>query len=939
MSFFDNRPQVFRLLFVLLAAALLSLSAINLYRFASSSTDENAFWTSPGNLYLAEDVPATIIKAKVPEEYLSDVRMQSLRVGDLLLAVNGQTVNRLDELEARWNELPPTGSIEIVVFRPLWAKEVTFQVATDAIAPRSFREIPPSVYVLDVSKDGASDRAGMEVGDLILEINGQSFKDALDADRILRQAQIGKSIAYQILRGNQSQILHVTIAKAGIRLSFLVMILSGLLFMAVGIFVAISRPQFRAARLLGLAFICTGFFMSVLARRSLDDRLDYLIGFLLVGTVFFSISLWLHMSHYFPININGLIEKKWVRQVSYALASLSTVLSLLVTKGWVFFLCLTVMILYNIIVSISTRKLCSSEYRKLNRPIRWGSMLGGISTTALVVIIALLESSKGGINIGPLIGYIGLTLAIIPLSFLYAIGQYRLLNLDLRVRRNIQYNLATGVWGLAALAALIFCLAGLSRLQVDFPNVQFVGTFIELVDEPIPAARQEAMGKILAMLLGIGATVLLWRARRFGQRFIDRKFYRSQYDYRRAAAELAEVMATRLTLDSLARGIVEKLANLMQVKEVGILFIRKEQQCCCAESYGLEEKRWRSFCLSVDEEVVRLIRDNRSDYRFSIEFLPAEVRPAFEKAGFRHIIGIRSAERLVGILLIGEKLSESPFHKDDLAFLAAVARQASVAIENAFLYEELAERERLKHELEIARRIQLASLPQTTPRVQGLEISGKSIPALEVGGDYFDYLNGLAGEITVIVGDVSGKGTSAALYMSRMQGIMRSLHDFGLSPRDLFIRANQLLCGNLEKQSFITAVGASFRTAQQQLRLARAGHMPLFHFHAARQEVDLIVPRGMGLGLADSQIFAEELEEMEIPYSPGDIFLFVTDGVTEAHNTAGREFGESELIRMLKDCNGRSADDIRDCIIAGVEEFAQKEQQHDDLTVVVVKAS
>jgi serine phosphatase RsbU (regulator of sigma subunit) len=105
-----------------------------------------------------------------------------------------------------------------------------------------------------------------------------------------------------------------------------------------------------------------------------------------------------------------------------------------------------------------------------------------------------------------------------------------------------------------------------------------------------------------------------------------------------------------------------------------------------------------------------------------------------------------------------------------------------MAMENAFLYEELAEKERMKHELAIARRIQLASLPQKTPVVKGLEIAGSSLPALEVGGDFFDYLNGSTDHLTVVVGDVSGKGTSAALYMSKVQGILRSLHPREPSP-------------------------------------------------------------------------------------------------------------------------------------------------------------
>jgi sigma-B regulation protein RsbU (phosphoserine phosphatase) len=254
------------------------------------------------------------------------------------------------------------------------------------------------------------------------------------------------------------------------------------------------------------------------------------------------------------------------------------------------------------------------------------------------------------------------------------------------------------------------------------------------------------------------------------------------------------------------------------------------------------------------------------------------------------------------------------------------------------LHEELSEQERLKHELAIARRIQLASLPQTTPSVNGLDIAGVSIPALEVGGDYFDYLNGVPNEITVIVGDVSGKGTSAALYMSKVQGILRSLHGFGLSPKELFVRANKLLCQDLERKSFVTSLGADFDAATRRLIFARAGHLPLFYYQAQTQRVEKITPKGLGLGLDNHGMFATELEERTIQYEAGDVFLFVTDGVTEAQSDGRGEFGEENVAKILETNFLRNAAQIRDSVINAVKQFAGDNVQHDDLTVVVVKA-
>jgi sigma-B regulation protein RsbU (phosphoserine phosphatase) len=219
-----------------------------------------------------------------------------------------------------------------------------------------------------------------------------------------------------------------------------------------------------------------------------------------------------------------------------------------------------------------------------------------------------------------------------------------------------------------------------------------------------------------------------------------------------------------------------------------------------------------------------------------------------------------------------------------------------------------------------------------------LDIAGISIPAAEVGGDYFDYLDGVPNEIRVIIGDVSGKGTSAALYMSKVQGILRSLHGFGLSPKELFVRANQLLCQDLERKSFVTSLGADFDSMSQRMILARAGHLPLFYFHAKTNRVEKITPKGLGLGLDNHGVFATELEEKTIQYDSGDIFLFVTDGVTEAQSNGGKEFGEENVVKILASSSAFNAAKIRDGVINAVKQFAGNHDQHDDLTVVAVKA-
>ena len=954
MGFFDTNPNRFRIFYGILVFCMVAIAAISLYRFASSATDENIFSTTPGDLYITKPMIAQLIDDTNVADNISaqNASIDTVHVGDLLLSINNRTISKPTRLYDYLDKLADDEVIEMVVFRPALAQELTFTLPKSNLPDSSFRKIPSTVFITQVTEGGASDRAGLRAGDLIYRINDQRFKDQFEAQKILIFAQSGNTVAYDIIRNNKAQTLTITLASAGIRLTVLMLVFCGLIFWGVAFFVAFQRPHFPAARLMGLAFLAVGFFLitlypAVTNRIGAYDDLTFGRDILVTLCIFFSFPLWFHMDHYFPVERDELLSRKWILYGAYALAALAIIL-LAVTKNFLFLILgLLVLSIYTRLVPWLFRKERSEESKKLGAIIH-RTFLIYLAIFFLAVIGFLIFESRGGPFVsgsplrGPFIeffrGYFGIPLMLIPLSYLLTIGHYRLLDMDLRVRRNIQYNVVTFAWGAAMLLLLFETLFQLPTMAINLPNIKFQGSFIEIMEQPMTIQERAMAEKLVISFFAIAIFGLLWWVRRRGQRFIDRKFDRTEYDYRKAASELAEVMGAQITMEGLAQGIVSKLATLMQVKQVGVLFFRNEITCCCSNVYGMPLQKWHRFSAMINDQVIQSIRSNRSDFRFSVDFLPNHVQEIFDSNGFKHIIAIRSKEKLVGTLLFGEKRSESPFHKDDLVFLSAVAKQASVAIENTFLYEELAGQERLKHELEIARRIQLASLPQVTPTLAGLDIAGISIPAQEVGGDYFDYLNHKDCDITIIIGDVSGKGTSAALYMSKVQGVLRSLHDFGLSPRELFVRANQLLITDMEKQSFVTAMGATFETSANYLTFARAGHLPLYHYSARSGAVEMHTPGGIGLGLTASPKFTEALEEQKIHYETNDIFLFITDGITEAHNNQSEEFGDDQLLEILKTSNGSPAKRIRDKIVTSVKHFAGETPQHDDLTIVVVKA-
>jgi serine phosphatase RsbU (regulator of sigma subunit) len=923
MAYFDTHPGQFRTLFIVLAAPVIALGAISFYRVASRPTDENLFTNPPSNLYATAPIQAVAGARSGREEE------SAIRPGDLIVRVNDQRVVDSTSLQKVLDQLTEA-NVDVHVNRLSTGGKVDFRVRRTDLNSTTIRDLGPTALIIDVTAGGASDRAGMKLGDLILRINSQRFKNSLDADRILAEGQIGRALLYDVIRENKEIVLHVTIAAIGVPFPLLVSTLSGALFMIVAVFLGLASPRHKAIRLLAVSFLAFGYMLLVfLARRGLAVApVEFARDIVLLAAVFTSIPVTFHAGYYFPLERPEMTSRKWMIGVGYALA-VAGVVSTFLLEGIGFMTGLIVLLIYLIGTALAYRKKVSAEYKRLNRVVKIASVIGGVGAAGIGGYLVYAQQQQSA-------GYIGLFLLLIPAAHLYTIGRYRLFDLDLRVRRNVQYILVRFAWGVAVAYSAFRVLLWLQNTELPIPNIQLTATSIEFLTAPIGSEQRVWLEKGILMLAAVIVVYGAWRVAGFGRRYIDRLFSRARHDYRRAAIELSEVMATKLTMGDLARGMVEKLAGLLQLKRVGVLFFRDEQQCRCQVAYGFDGNAWSEYCIASEKAITSALRGVQ--VQASVQALPADVYREFQKHGFLYVIPIRSKEQLVGALLVGEKRSEASYQQEDLDFLETVAKQASMAIENAFLYEELAEQERMKHELAIARRIQLASLPQKTPIVEGLQIAGESRPALEVGGDYFDYLNGDAGGITVVVGDVSGKGTSAALYMSKVQGIIRSLHAVGLSPKELLVRTNQLLCGDLERNSFVTSITGSFKPQAKRLILARAGHLPLYRYVAERGRAERIIPRGMGLGLESADIFSTELEELEIGYRPDDVFIFASDGVVEAEGATGEQFGEEKLLHLLEKHAADDASTILRSIMRSVEEFSGETEQHDDQTIVVVKA-
>ncbi len=275
------------------------------------------------------------------------------------------------------------------------------------------------------------------------------------------------------------------------------------------------------------------------------------------------------------------------------------------------------------------------------------------------------------------------------------------------------------------------------------------------------------------------------------------------------------------------------------------------------------------------------------------------------------------------------------YSRDQLGDLAESFNVMADSVQD--LLREQADKERLEEELRIARKIQMSLLPQGTVTLPGLRVAALCLPAAEVGGDYYDLLPLSDTRMGVLVADVSGKGTSAALYMAELKGLVLSLSRIYESPARLLGEANRILAANMDPRSFITMTYAVVDTARRTMTYARAGHNPLIHL--SKGVTTVLTPAGLGLGMDRGERFEEILEEAEVRLESGDVFLFFTDGLSEAMNAREELFGERRLRDVLEHVIDTESDEVelKDRILDEIRQFVGDAAQHDDMTMVILK--
>lgn len=514
-----------------------------------------------------------------------------------------------------------------------------------------------------------------------------------------------------------------------------------------------------------------------------------------------------------------------------------------------------------------------------------------------------------------------LMLVFFPLTMAYVIVVQRAMDVRMVIRSGVRYALASTGVKIARIVLITATVTLAVNLAIHSRNVwaailiSGAGVFL------------------LAVLRRLLAKFTLW---------MDRRFFREAYNAELVLTELSNSVASIRNKRTLVEVVANRIAGSLHVSRIAMLL---ERGNFFQPAYALGYGSLPAVQLNCETTTVRYLQQTHSPARVYfddpqswIHAAPLEEQAALQALDAQVLLPVALNTRLLGVISLGPKKSEAPYTRADLQVLSAVASQAGLALENAELTEsirrEVAQRERLDRELEIAREVQQRLFPQKLPPVEGLDFAGYCRPALGVGGDYYDFVRLDDGSLGIAIGDVSGKGIAAALMMASLQASLRGQTLVPTTLSQMIQHINRLVYEASAENRYATFFYAQYDPATRVLRYVNAGHNPpIVCRNGGSGQILRLEEGGTVLGLFPQFPY----QETQVDLHPGDVLVAFTDGISEAMNSAEEEFDEDRLIPAILTCDARSAADMITAILNRVDAFTAGAPQHDDMTLVVVR--
>ncbi|MBN2009991.1 SpoIIE family protein phosphatase [candidate division KSB1 bacterium] len=400
--------------------------------------------------------------------------------------------------------------------------------------------------------------------------------------------------------------------------------------------------------------------------------------------------------------------------------------------------------------------------------------------------------------------------------------------------------------------------------------------------------------------------------------------------------DIATAINTTMTVEQLIDLIVRKCINLLKVEQAVVMLLDETKIDDPFQTMIRRADRTsRIMPIKLDTQLTGwmlkhekplVINDFAKDDRFQKvvdDFFP--IRSLLS-------VPLITQNRMIGQLTVFNKALTSVFTSDDERLLSIIATQSAQVIENARLQEEEHNLQLITKDFEVAREIQVNLLPKENPQFPGFDIAGKSIPAKFVGGDCFDFISVNDNRLAVSLGDVSGKGLSAALLMANLQASIRAQTLINSMPKKCLEKCNRLLYDSTDSEKYATHFYAILDNRKNQICYANAGHNRPILFGKNKPPIQLETA-----GLMLSIFKDHEYEQSEVCLDPGDLLLIYSDGITEAMTVQDEEYGEQRLTQFVETVKYKSAHEVIDLILNDVKSFVKGHPQSDDMTMIVIK--
>ncbi len=398
--------------------------------------------------------------------------------------------------------------------------------------------------------------------------------------------------------------------------------------------------------------------------------------------------------------------------------------------------------------------------------------------------------------------------------------------------------------------------------------------------------------------------------------------------------EIMHRLAAPEAMPELLREVIE-VGKVAIVAETGVLWLleRSSQQLVMVVPSDTSPARvepgesWAGKC-AVDH-VISNIRDCREDELF-LKY-PLHI-PAGETRSLLNVPILGQDESLLGVMQwLGAVVGQFDEHDEWVG--PALAAQAAVAIQHAYMTDELLANAVLSQEVAVAREIQMSTLPDAMPEIPGYDLYGHFQPTEQTGGDLYD-LALLNGRLFMLLGDATGHGFGPALSATQMQAMLRVSFRLGADLDHAYMHVNNQLSEDLPDDRFITAFMGFLDPATHQVNYHSGGQGPILHFHAAREKCDWYSPTNFPLGIMEID---DRQESADLRLEPGDILALISDGVYEYNNTGGEEFGEDRVAGVFRAHHHLPMSALSQKLIQAVQDFGGGAPQEDDITLVLIR--